>query len=221
MCRIRVENFPERSEDLKLSHKKNVSRGFTIIELTVVAAVLAVLSLLIAMILSQGLKAYRMSQNAVRMQDSVAKAVRDFESKTRGAEEVVTADADQLVFFAYIANDTRPAPSRIRYFIDGNKLVRGIISPEGAGPIFSYPSANENFHDVATGVLNTDSVFSYYGDQDYDYGNDAATKLGFPINLAQIKMVRITLRIDFDTSQPPEAVEDSTLVNLRNLKRNL
>lgn len=215
-----MESFQERLEVLK-SSVNNKSKAFTIIELTVVTGILGLLSLLVALMLTQGMKSYRHGQNEIRMQDSTAKALRDFETKSRAAEEIITANANEFVFYAYIANDTRPAPSKIRYFISGNKLVRGVISPQGAGPTFAYPSEDEVFNDVGTGILNTDEVFSYYNDHDYDYSNDATTKLAFPVNLAQIKMVRISMRVDFDTAQSPVPSEESTLVSLRNLKRNL
>lgn len=219
MLRIPAENFREKWGALRLS--TNSKKGFTIMELTVVAGILALLTLLVSLILTQGLKSYRYSQNSVKMQDSAARAVRDFESKTRAAEQIIMANPEELIYFAYIANDIRPAPSRIRYSIEEAKLVRGIIPPAGAGPVFSYPLENEITEELASGILNTDSVFSYYSDADYDYSNDLTTKLNLPIDNSRVKMIRILLEVDHNLASAPAAIEETTMVNLRNLKRNL
>jgi hypothetical protein len=168
----------------------------------------------------KALQAYRFNQQAIKMQDSAALAVRDFENKARGAEQILTATTDTLEFYAYIAGDVRPAPSKIRFYYESGSLVRGIINPEGAGPVYAYPSANEQFKTVADGLQNN-SLFLYYYDADYDYSNDETTRLTFPISLPNIKMVRLSMVIDYNAEKPPVAAEETTLLNLRNLKRNL
>ncbi|OQB05221.1 MAG: hypothetical protein BWY19_01132 [bacterium ADurb.Bin212] len=214
-----MQNSPERWMLLKLLIKQK--RGFTLIEITIVIFIMAMLSLLVATLLANSFKSYRQGLQGVRMQDSAAKILRDFENKTRGAEEIVLADSDELSFYAYIAGDTRPAPSFIRYFVENGALMRGIISPEGEGPVYFYPPESEVFVDIADGIINPNEIFSYYSDSLYDYSNDSATLLSFPVTLADIKMVRISIEIDYDTAKPPVAADETTIVNLRNLKRNL
>lgn len=195
--------------------------GFTVAELAVVAGLISLVSLLLSLMMSTCLKQYRFAQNQIKMQDSIAAGIRDFESKVRGAEQIITAAQDEFVFYAYIANDTRPAPSRIRYFIQDNQLFRGVISPEGAGPNFQYPEESEVLKSVSKAVLNSNQLFTYYNDNDYNYADDSATLLAEPIDLARVRMVRITLTVDFDVANSPVSAEQTTLVNLRNLKRNL
>ncbi len=195
-------------------------RAFTLIELIITTALILIISLMVMNVLMRSFSAYRYNAEAVKMQDEAARALYDFESKSRGAEEVVTASETQFEFYAYIAGDVRPAPSKIRYFYDDGDLTRGIINPEGAGPVYAYPSESETFKTLSTGVLNQ-NLFSYYSDADYNYNDDSATKLAFPIDLTLIKMVRLSLEIDYNVSKPPVAANESSLVNLRNLKRNL
>ena len=196
------------------------NKAFTLIELTIVAGIVALLSMLLTMVISRSLVSYRFNQQAIIMQDSAAKALRDFENKTRGAEQILVADSDELSFYAYIAGDIRPAPSKIRFFYQDGLLQRGIISPSGEGPNYTYPDDSETITTQARGLLS-DEIFSFYSSDNYNYNDDLTTRLGFPVPLSDIKLVRISLSIDFDINKPPVASEESTLVNLRNLKRNL
>lgn len=204
---------------MKLSIKQK--KAFTLIEITIVIFVMAMLSLLVATLLANSFKSYRLGLQGVRMQDATAKILRDFENKVRGAEEIVIADSNELSFYAYIAGDIRPAPSFIRYFVEEGVLKRGVITPEGEGPIYFYPPESEIFTDIAEGIINHDTLFDYYGAALYDYSDDSSTKLPYPITIADIKMIRVNVQVDYDISKPPATAQETTLVNLRNLKRNL
>lgn len=171
--------------------------------------------------LSNSFKSYNFNRQAIDMQDSAALALREFENKTRGAEQLLIENRDELAYYAYIAGNVRPAPSKIRFVSENNILKREIYYPQGTGPTYAYPETPDDVKVIATGVINSDNLFSYYSAENYNYSNDSITKLPFPVEVSKIKMIRIDLEIDFDIAKPPAASHETTMVNLRNLKRNL
>ncbi len=199
----------------------NKQLGFTLVEIMIVTVILSILVMLLSMLMSNSFKTYSFNRKGIEAQDSAAKALRDFENKSRSVEQLLTTEKNEFAFYAYIAGDQRPAPSKIRYYVQDSKLIREIYHPTGTGPNYTYLTAPDTTETIATGVINTNDIFSYYSGDNYSYNNDSATLLPFPISMALVKMVRITLEVDLDTTKAPEASHETTLVNLRNLKRNL
>ncbi len=211
-------SLPERLGDLKLQTSKK--SGFTLLELLVVISILSAVVVLLALLITNSLRSYNFNKRGIEMQDSAAKALRDFENKTRSAEQLVTTEDDELIFYAFIAGDQRPASSKIRYFVANGKLMREIYHPLGTGPTFTYPTEPDETAIIATG-LTSSSLFTYYSGNNYNFNNDAATLLAPPVSISLVKMIRITVNIDYDITKPPSASHETTLINLRNLKRNL
>ena len=188
-------------------------RGFTLSEMIVTIFLVSIISLVLAVMVVRGFQSYRISKLIISMQDEAARAMRDFEKVARGATEVLSSEPEEFVFYAYLAGDEYPAPSQVRYYMDGSTLMRGLIPPSGEGPIFNYLEEDEEFRQVAENVINGDLLFKYY--------NDASGLVEEPVPIDAVRMVEITISIDEDQTILPEPIVEITSVNLRNLKTNL
>lgn len=192
---------------------KILKPGSTLIELVLVTGLVAILSGLLATLVAQSLKSYRQSRQIVELQGNAALAVKDFESITRGATEIITSNSDELAFYAYLVGDDYPAPTLVRYYTENGELLRSTIAPSGEGPTFTYPTEGEQVNKIIKHVLNTDSVFTYY--------NDVSAEVTAPVPVDIVKMIRITINVGYTDKVTPTDITETTVVSLRNLKNNL
>ncbi len=193
--------------------KSKFKKGISLIELVVTAGLFVVISGLLLVMITRSLNSYRFSRATIDAQEKAATAMRDFEKSTRGATEILSAAPNELIFYTYLLDDIQPAPSRVRYYVDSNNLMKGVIHPSGAGPIFDYPTGEEFSRPIAKDIVNISDVFIYY--------NAASSQIGTPVPADAVRMIKFTASVDKDVNSPPEASTISTTVNLRNLKTNL
>ncbi len=133
-----------------------------------------------------------------------------------GAFPVLTAATNTLTFYSDIDDDG--VVERVRYFLSGTKMRKGIIEPTGT-PL-GYVLASETVVDqVQNVVASATGIFQYY-DSSYTGSASATAPLPLPINTSFIRLVKITLSVDKDTRRPPAPVQVITEVSLRNLKDN-
>lgn len=193
--------------------KIRFKKGISLIEMTVTAGLFVVISGLMLVMIVRSYNAYSFSKQTIDAQEKASAAMRDFEKNTRGATQILTSTASELAFYSYLLEDRQPAPSRVRYYVEGGDLMKGVVHPTGAGPVFSYPDNLEFSKAIAQNVTNGDALFQYF--------NDASVQIGNPTPVDAVRMIKLTVTIDKDTARPPEAITSSTNVNLRNLKTNL
>jgi len=192
---------------------KMLKPGSTLIELVAVAGLMAILSALLATLVAQSLKSYRESRQIVELQGNAAMAIKDFESITRGATEIVVSAPDELAFYAYMVGDDYPAPTLVRYYTENGELLRSTIAPSGEGPTFTYPTEDELVNKIIKHVLNTDTIFTYY--------NEASAEVAAPAPVDTVRMIRITINVGYTDKATPTDITETTVVSLRNLKNNL
>jgi len=163
----------------------------------------------------------RFLSESLRAQEEARKAFKVITEETRplspsslGAYAIAEASPSSFIFYSNIDSD--PLKERVRYFLDGTVLKRGIIKPSG-DPL-SYNPDDETTSEIIHNVANdTTPLFSYY-DSDYD---GTTPPLGEPVNVSSVRLVKITVLIDKNPSQPPAAITMATQVSMRNLKDNL
>lgn len=189
-----------------------MKKGFTLYELIVVIAVLSILTLLISTVIVRSLQTYRFTRESANYQEDAARVLRDFEKSGRGATLVLDSSASSFVFYVYMPGDDYPAPSKVRYFLDGGNIKRGEIKPSGIGPVFSYPDNAESMKVIARNVVNTE-IFSYY--------NDSSELIDDPAPIDAVRMVKISVTIDKNVKMPPASYSEETSISLRNVKTNL
>ncbi|OGI74302.1 hypothetical protein A3D42_02345 [Candidatus Nomurabacteria bacterium RIFCSPHIGHO2_02_FULL_41_18] len=129
-----------------------------------------------------------------------------------GAYTISLATAEAFTFYSDIDGDE--LKERVRYFMTGTTLQKGIIKPTGS-PL-SYNPANEQISTLAYNLTNS-SIFEYY-DKNYD---GTTAPLSIPVNIPNIRLVKISISIEQDPNHSPVPMTFSTQVSIRNLKDNL
>jgi hypothetical protein len=118
----------------------------------------------------------------------MSKEIREMRQADTGGYNLEEAAANEIIFYSNM--DSTPDVERIRYFINGGCLKKGIIKPTGTPP--SYVSANEQVSNINCNVANAagEPLFAYY--QGYPA---AGTLLAAPADVHLVKIVKIFLRI--------------------------
>jgi len=142
---------------------------------------------------------------------TIVSEIRTASVASNGAYTIDEANASSFSFYSNIDDDN--LREKIRYFLVGTTLQKGITKPTGSPP--SYNPINEKIVTIASDTTNLD--FSYFN-KNYDGNNPA---LPFPINIPDVRLVKITVTIDKDPNRPPLPTVFSTQVSIRNLKDNL
>ncbi len=196
-------------------------RGFTLVEVMASLAIFAVVSLAIGTLLIQSVRSntviwdsLQSQHDARRVLEQIVHDVRKAEPSSIGSYPIASASSTELIFFANI--DTDSGKERIRFFLNGTTVQKGIIEPSGS-PL-GY-AGTELVTTLATNVLNISQelpLFSYY-DSGYPV---TSTPLTAPVSPTDIRVVRmqIALQKGMQTNAPPLFAE--SVVGLRNVKRN-
>ncbi len=188
-----------------------MKRGFSLVEMVMVVALVSMLTVVITAFLSQSIKSYRIKRQSVDLEEKAAHAMREFEKTTRAASEIKTAGVNELMFLRYF-DLTSISPTQVRYFVDGTQFKVGLTQPVGDPPNVTYPPENEVIDLLINDVTNTDSLFKYY-----DGGNE---ELSVPVNITNVKMISLSISLD-KNNLPPAPITETTIVSLRNMKDNL
>jgi prepilin-type N-terminal cleavage/methylation domain-containing protein len=191
---------------------KKSKNAFTMIEMMVVVAIISVISILLITILSNSSKTFRVGSKRINYSDSAMKAQRDFERYARGAVEVLEAESDLFSFMSYLRADTRPAPTKISYYLENGDLFRSLIAPEASGNDYIYPEENKEATLVASDLVGS-NIFQYF--------DEANQTIPLPAAINQIKAVKFRIAIDDDPANPPDNISVETIIQFRNLKTNL
>jgi hypothetical protein len=133
-----------------------------------------------------------------------------------GAFPILTAATNTLTFYSDIDDDG--VVERVRYFLSGTKIQKGVIKPTGTP--FAYVAGNETVTDqVRNVVASATSIFQYY-DSSYTGTASSTAPLPSPVSTNAVRMIKIIVGVDRNASRPPGPVEVTTQISLRNLKDN-
>jgi type II secretory pathway component PulJ len=195
--------------------------GLSVIEVLVGIFILSLIGLAVYSFQKDVFSLNRIISGGLTAQDEARRSLKTMSAEIRtaspsslGAYALVQTAPSSFTFYSNIDGDS--FKERVRYFLEGTTLKKGVIKPSGS-PL-TYDPANEVIteliHDVANG---TTSIFSYY-DENYD---GTTQPLAEPIDISAVRLVKITVVIDRDPTQPPGPMTLTTQINMRNLKDNL
>ena len=196
------------------------SKGFTIVEVVIGVIILA--SILGA--------AWQLQSNlfflsgtlysGFNSQDEVRRTFRQFGEDVRplspsslGSYSISQAADESFVFYTDTNGDG--VKERVRYFLDNTTLRKGVIIPSG-NPL-SYASEDEDVSDLIHNIITGTPIFEYF---DTEY-TGTSEKLEQPVNILDIRLIKIIVTTDSDPNRPPSPKTFTTQITPRNLKDNL
>lgn len=204
---------------MSLFPKQLDGRGITLVEVLVSIGIFSFLIIGITALLLTSWKYNQIVWEQLKTQNEGRKVIRDFVNDLRvaslssiGAYPIESASSTEIVFYSNIDSDT--LKERVRYFLSGRTLRKGVIKPTGS--TLSYNSANETFVDIAHDLVTSTVLLSYY-DSNF---SGSQTKLTSPIDVTKIRVVAISLTLEEDPNASPVPFFIESKVMLRNLKDN-
>ncbi|KKU25433.1 MAG: hypothetical protein UX39_C0029G0003 [Candidatus Magasanikbacteria bacterium GW2011_GWA2_46_17] len=204
-----------------LQNNRKLEPGFSVIEVLVGTFILTLMGITIYYFQKDVFSLNRILSSGLTAQDEARRALKSMSAEVRtaspssiGAYALAQTATSSFTFYSDIDDDS--FKERVRYFLDSTTLKKGIIKPSGT-PL-TYNPANEIISELIHDATNAaTSTFSYY-DADYDGTTQPLTE---PINIAAVRLVKITVTIDENPQTPPGPATLTTQISIRNLKDNL
>lgn len=193
--------------------------GYTLIEMLVA---LAIFTLSAVMIVGTITFLYRSNSNSIEQAFALASARKGVDVMIRDIREAAYADdgsfpvvwmsTNQFTF--YSDTDRDAAVERIRYFLSGTDLRRGVIEPTGNPP--TYNVNNEVVSYVSDNIRNSEQgipIFRFY--------DEGGTEISATTSVLDLKFVSVNLIVNINPLRLPEEFTLRSSATLRNLKTNL
>jgi prepilin-type N-terminal cleavage/methylation domain-containing protein len=194
--------------------------GFTLVEILVAIGILSGIIGLIAAFQVDVFSISGILQSGLDNQNEARKAIGPFVSEVRSASAsdlgsyvIRRAQSNDLIFYSDINGDNRK--EEIRYYLEDGALLKS-VTESNQNPL-QYNSDNTKIVQRINHVIN-ENIFEYF-DSGYD-GASTTSAISEPIDISQIRMIKINLTIDSDVNEPPQAVTVTTQASIRNLKDN-
>ncbi|PIT86539.1 MAG: hypothetical protein COU33_02555 [Candidatus Magasanikbacteria bacterium CG10_big_fil_rev_8_21_14_0_10_43_6] len=197
-------------------------RAFTLVELLISIGIFSLLSMAIAWLLITSLRSNEIIWRQLSTQNDARQVLQEVVDNLRRAEQsdigsypIEAASSSGIIFYANIDEDGNR--ERIRFWLDGTTIKRGIIHPTGE-PL-TYPVGNESIVEIAHASINTvqgTPLFSYY---DTAY-TGTEVPLADPLTITDIRVVRVQLELEKNPGQSPVPFHAESVVQIRNLKEN-
>lgn len=191
------------------------TRGMTLLETLVWVSVTSMLLLAIVQSVQYF---YRTNTYAVeqgmaitsgqRGVEDMVQIIREAAYSSNGAWPVISMSTSSFAFYADIDSD--PFVERIRFFLQGNSLMRGIIDPSGDPPVYTNP---EQLSSISDNVRNTEQsqlLFKYY-----DKNGTLMTDMS---KIAEVRFVEVTVVVNINPYRLPNQFTLRSNAALRNLK---
>jgi prepilin-type N-terminal cleavage/methylation domain-containing protein len=201
----------------------NHNEGFTLAEIVVTLAVVAVVGIIIAKFQVDVFSFNRTFHASFSTVDQAQKLLRPMTAEIRsasqssnGAYPIDAFAANDFAFYSDINNDG--FKDWVRYYVSGTTMYKEVIAPSGT-PL-TYSPANKKTYTFMTGVRNISdgiSAFQYYSSS-YIGGSEGEVVPGTG-NVQDIRLIKITVRLDADPQKPPAATDVTSQVSIRNLKQ--
>jgi prepilin-type N-terminal cleavage/methylation domain-containing protein len=194
-------------------------KGFSLLEVVISVSIIGIIIVSVASLPRDVFFFNSVITSNLSVEQEGRKVLRPMVNELRGASPsstgtypIETASSTAITFYADINNNGNK--ERIRYFVQGNTLKRGVVYPSGT-PL-SYSTTTESVSNLITDLAATSSIFYYY-DSQY---TGTSSPLTTPPPITQIRLVKISIPIDKNGPRPPSTVIVTSQVSIRNLKDN-
>lgn len=195
-----------------MSIRKDPQAGFTLVELMVSIALVAVVSMIFTTLFISTFKNYLSIQKDGTAMTQLAAQANRVATVVRGVTDIVSADANDLVIYAYFYPSDAYV-SEVHYYVANGQLLADVT------PMTANPPTGTLETDKARTYTIIDNYYQAAGTNLFTYLNSVNTTLATPLtDTAPVSSVQITLAV-------PQADNGSqtlqVLVSLRNRKTNL
>lgn len=193
--------------------------GFTLLELIIVLAIFMMAVFGAVQTFMVSFKASRNVNDQLLAQKQGRRAVQDFINEVRAASyssvggyPLQKASSTEVIFYSNIDEDNYI--ERIRYYLADKKLVKGITKPSGSPLVYT----GETTSTIVEGIYNLSMPVFYYYDQYYN--GISSTAMTYPVNLTNVKVLKMNLKIDHNPAESPTSLSVQGEAEMRNLKSN-
>jgi prepilin-type N-terminal cleavage/methylation domain-containing protein len=140
--------------------------------------------------------------------------LRKAEPSASGAYPIASASSTSVTFYSDINADG--VREKVRYFISGGDLKKGVVTPSGTPPAYT---GTEKVSTIISGFVSSSTLplFQYYPST----YTGTTSPLSSPIDIPSVRLVKIAVIIDQDPNKSPVPLVVTSQVSLRNLKDNL
>jgi type II secretory pathway pseudopilin PulG len=174
------------------------SRGITLLETLVWVSIasMAMLAITTSVQYFYRTNTYAVEQSAAvtsgqRGVDNMIKTMREAAYSSTGAWPIISMSDTSFAFYADIDDD--PFIEQIRFSLEGNDLVRGIIDPSGDPPVYTNPEVTSVISDKVRNTEQAVPVFRYY-----DLEGTLMTDLS---KIAEVRFIEATV-LDSSVAEP-------------------
>lgn len=200
----------------EISSTARTTRGLTFIETIVWIGIftMAMVAVVSSLLSFYSTNTYTLEQaqavsDARRGIDQTVAFIREASLASDGAYPVISIGEHEFAFYSDIDDD--PLIERVRFFLDGTKLQRGVVDPSGS-PL-SYDESTEVVSTVSQNVRNLEqdvTTFRYYDEE-----GDEITP---PDGVSDTRFITIDLVVNVSPDQLPNELTISSSATLRNLR---
>ncbi len=202
--------------------KNNRKGGFTFVETIIGVSIFLLISLLISSfardifslnyVLQGNLNAEIDSRHVVKI---IVTELREAGPSALGAYAIASATPSNLIFYSDV--DNNGIREKVRYFISGTNLKRGVVTPTGSPLV--YDDTQEKLSTIISGFVSSSTLplFQYYPSS---YAG-TSSPLTIPVDISSIRLVKVAVIIDKDPNRSPISIITTSQVSVRNLKDNL
>lgn len=193
----------------------NCARAFTLIETVVWVSITTALMLTIV---SSVQYFYRTNNYAVEQAAAVSSAQRGIEEMVKtmreaayssnGAYPVIAMGTSTFSFYADVDSD--PFIERLRYYVEGGSLKRGIIDPSGDPPVYSNPETISSVSDFVRNIDQNVATFNFY-----DLNGNLMTDL---TDIAEVRFIEVTIVVNINPYRLPNQFTLRSTAAMRNLR---
>lgn len=216
------ETMMKKRENIMKRVSKKTSGGYGMLELVISGFVITVIVSGAATMFVFFIRNYNFSFEEGRILSDAETVVRKMTTEIReartseeGAYPLVAANDQEVQFYSDVDNDDEV--EKVRYFLDGQDLMRGVVEPQASTPI--YDDMTEMTKVVSSFVTNDSEPLFYYYNGDWP-GDAVNNPLVQADRLLDTRLIQVEIKINTGEGFGVEDFELATEVMMRNLKTN-
>lgn len=146
--------------------------------------------------------------SAQRGIESMVKTMREAAYASTGAYPIMSISTSSVAFYADIDSD--PFVERLRFFVEGSALKRGVVDPVGDPPVYSSAEVISTLSDNVRNLDQGISTFRYY-----DVNGNLMTDLS---DIAALRFIEATVVVNINPTRMPNQFTLRSTAALRNLR---